>query len=139
MLEQDITTIRKERHSKTQEDFTPECVLNEMFKDIDTSLFTDFTKTFCDPCIGTGNIYLYVLNNRLKYCNTTEDIYNALSTMYGVELMEDNVIECKYRIIELLSKYNIDIQTVNKIIDNNIVCSDFFEWDFEKWCKKLNS
>lgn len=120
------TDIRKERHSITQEDFTPDEVLDVMFKDIDKSLFYDFQKTFCDPCIGIGNIYIYILKRRLKYCSTADDIYNAISSMYGMELMEDNVEECRSRIFEVIKKFksNIDENKIKLILRDNIVCCD---------------
>ena len=61
----------------------------------------------------------------------------AVKTLYGVELMQDNVDLCKDRIREVLrtNKVKID-KKVNDIIDHNFVCSDFFKWDFENWRSK---
>lgn len=129
MLKEDVTDKRKERHAETQEDFTPPEVLSVMFQHIDDNLYTDFSKTFCDPGTGTGNIFLYVLERRLHNCKTEEDKIRALSSMYGIELMQDNVDECKERIYKLVGK----TPEIEKIVNHNIVCSDFFKWDFENW------
>ena len=136
MLQENISTKRKERHKQTQEDFTPDNILNIMFEGIDKELYSDFSKTFCDPCMGNGNIYLYVLKKRLNYCKSSNDVNNALSTLYGVELMPDNVQETKDRIISLLveMKIQFDKKEALKIMDHNLVCSNFFKWDFENWC-----
>lgn len=135
MLEQDITQKRKDRHHITQEDFTPPEVIDILFKDIPQDLYTDFSKTFCDPCAGIGNIICFVLSERLKYCKSEKDIINALSTLYGVELMEDNVDELKDNIRNTIClKFEINnFDNINNVINNNFVCSDFFEWDFENW------
>lgn len=144
MLEQDITQKRKDRHHITQEDFTPPEVIDMLFKDIPQDLYTDFSKKFCDPCAGIGNILVYVLNKRLEYCKSENDILNALSTLYGVELMEDNLEELHYTLLNAIlinSKYNSDIfiSKIWEILKRNFICSDAMEWNFEKWEKKKSN
>ncbi len=139
MLKENISDIRKERHKITQEDFTPPEIVDILLQD-QNDLFTNFNKTFLDPCIGIGYIYIGVLNKRLNYCKTTSDILNAISTMYGTELMADNVEECKkniiYEIMKFTSSHNLDINEseVIKILNHNIICTDTFKWDYENWC-----
>ena len=62
----------------------------------------------------------------------------ALRTCYGVELMQDNVSETHSRVFGLLDALNIDYDkdTAMDIMYENLVCSDFFEWDFENWKPK---
>ena len=139
MLKEDITQIRKDRHKKTQEDFTPQEVLEVMFNGVDESLYINFKKTFCDPCIGTGNIYLWILEKRLENCKNANDVYKAISSMYGTELMADNVRECKRNILMTLLRFSADKdwdlkdKKIVNIIDKNIVCTDTFKWDYENW------
>ena len=97
MLEEDISDKRKNRHKQTQEDFTPISIVNTLLDLAPEDLFYNFSKTFCDPCIGSGNIAIEVLKRRFKHCKSEEDVYDALSTIYGVELMEDNVEECRQK------------------------------------------
>lgn len=136
------TDIRKERHKITQEDFTPPEIVNILLNN-QTDLFTNFSKTFCDPCIGIGFIYIEILKRRLKNCKTTDDIIKAVSTMYGTELMADNVDECKknilFEILKFTSSHNLDINDskIMKILNHNIVCTDTFKWDYENW-KPIN-
>ena len=94
--------------------------------------WADTTKTFIDPCFGSGNILMYIIWNRIEH---GIDWVTALRTCYGVELMPDNVQEAKDRIIELLKSLNIDFneQEARDIMNHNLVCSDFFKWDFENW------
>ena len=52
--------------------------------------------------------------------------------------MQDNVIETKsriYKLLDALDALNVqyDINIVQPILDKNLVCSDFFLWNFEEW------
>ena len=136
------TDVRKARHKQTQEDFTPPEVIDIMLQGQE-ELFKDFSKSFLDPCIGIGFIYIEVLKKRFEYCKNTDDILNAISTMYGTELMPDNVEECKkniiFEIMKFTSEHNMDINEskVLKVLNHNIVCTDTFKWDYENW-KPIN-
>ena len=52
--------------------------------------------------------------------------------------MQDNVYETHGRIIKLLDALDIDYDedVAFDIMLENLVCSDFFEWDFENWRRK---
>lgn len=135
MLEEDKNDARIARHKKAQEDFTPDVVLDVMFSDAD-KLFRDFSKTYCDPCAGNGNMLVYVLRKRLPYCKTKQDLYNAVSTLYGNELMEDNVKELYERMIFAVRDYaeqnHIEISRkeyciIYNKIKKNIICGDVFD------------
>lgn len=139
------TDVRKDRHHITQEDFTPPEIVDMLIEGQD-DLFNDFSKTFLDPCIGIGFIYIGVLKKRFDHCHTAKDILAAISTMYGTELMDDNVSECKDNIWNEISKFMADNNIkytgkhgtfrdkVTEILDHNIVCTDTFKWDYENWC-----
>ena len=94
--------------------------------------WSDQTKTLLEPCFGDGNFVVYIVWNRIQH---GIDWQTALKTLYGVELMADNVIETHDRVIDLLTKLGIefDERTARKIMKKNLVCSDFFKWDFEHW------
>lgn len=141
MLEQDKTDIRVARHKVTQEDFTPD-VINDIMFDDKQELFEDFTKTYCDPCAGIGNMLLYVLRKRLIYCKTKYDLYNAVKTLYGNELMEDNVQEIYNRMIFAVRDYaeanRIEVSrkeycVIFKRIKENIICGDVFALTSKTW------
>lgn len=134
MLKEDVNDKRKERHAVTQEDFTPERICRVMFDGAE-ELYTDFSKTLLDPCCGIGNLLLYCFKHRLNRCKNSEDIYAALSSLYGTELMEDNVAECKERFICAIksSKIKYDKEKIKVILDANIICTDSNDWDYENW------
>lgn len=123
---------RRKDNESTQEFFTPYEIVKQMADKIPDSTWQDPSKTFLEPCFGNGQFIVYIVYRRI---NSGIDWKTALSTLYGVELMQDNVDECKERVLDLLDKMNIkyDKSQAMKIMNKNLVCSDFFEWDFENW------
>lgn len=128
-----VTETRKARRkgkTGTQEFFTPESIVNEMCDKISEEDWSDPSKDFLEPCFGNGNFLIEILKRKMKYC----DWETALNHIWGVELMEDNVQECKERILEFLGLDKEDSIKAKQILDKHLVCSDFFKWDFENWC-----
>ena len=96
--------------------------------------FTDPSKTFCDPAAGNGNFLVVVLQRKLA---NNHPPLQALSTIYGVELMGDNVEEMKDRLlIELPSLTPEEAKEARRIVNHNIVCHDALTWDFDNWRPK---
>lgn len=133
----DGITRSKERITKNGEVFTPKALVEKMMDKIPVEKWSDPEATFLEPTFGSGNMLICMLERRIE--SGVEPI-QAVKTLYGVELMQDNVDLCKDRIREVLraNKVKID-KKVNDIIDHNFVCSDFFKWDFENWCSKEQS
>ena len=127
---------RKNRHNTsikdTHEFFTPYSIIKRMGDKIQDSDWADPTKTFLESSFGNGQFVVYIVWNRIQH---GVDWQTALKTLYGVELQLDNVLECHDRVIDLLTKLGIefDERTARKIMKKNLVCSDFFKWDFEHW------
>ena len=126
---------RKDKNKQqkgTQEFFTPYSIVKRMCDKIPDSDWEDPTKTFLESSFGNGQFVVYIVWNRIQH---GIDWQTALKTLYGVELMADNVLECHDRVIDLLTKLDIefDERTARKIMKKNLVCSDFFKWDFEHW------
>lgn len=140
MIEQllDLTNYELQRENRrkgvgsTQEFFTPYSIVKRMGDKISDSDWSDHTKTFLESSFGNGQFVVYIVWNRIQH---GVDWETALKTLYGVELMADNVIETHDRVIDLLTKLGIDFdeRTARKIMKKNLVCSDFFKWDFEHW------
>ena len=133
------TDTRLKRRKKTQEFYTPYSIIKKMIDKIEPEMWADLTKTFLDPAMGNGNIILGILYRRIVEHGV--DWRTALETLYGVELMQDNVDETKERIIDLLNKLNIeyDKDVAYEIMNHNLVCSNFFDWDFDNWCPIIKS
>jgi hypothetical protein len=90
-------TKSKKRIKKTGEVFTPEWLVDEMLDRLPLDLFKDPSKTYLDPACGTGNILVRVINKKIENGLTP---LQALQSTYGVDLMVDNVKECRTRLME---------------------------------------
>jgi hypothetical protein len=114
------------RIKQTAEVFTPTNlvlqILDELEKE-DTEIFTNPTKTFLDNSCGDGQFLCEVVIRKMEKSGCS--LEEALSTIYGVEFMEDNVIECKKR----LAGPNPTLEIL-EILDKNIVCSDAITYDY---------
>ena len=128
----DTRTARRKTGKNTNEFFTPYSIVKRMGDKIPDDDWADPTKTFLESSFGNGQFVVYIVWNRIQH---GVDWETALKTLYGVELMFDNVQECHDRIIDLLTKLGIDFdeRIARKIMKKNLVCSDFFKWDFEHW------
>ena len=116
----------RERQKATAEVFTPTEYVQEILDDEEKKspdMFTDWTKTYMDNSCGDGQILSEVVIRKMEQSNCT--LEQALSTTYGVELMEDNVELCKKR----LAGPN-PTQEILDILDNNIVCHDALTYDY---------
>ena len=124
---------RRKGPGGSQEFFTPSSLVSKMCDKIPPTDWSNPTKTFLEPCFGNGNFLVEIIRRRIV--DYSIDWKTVLNNLYGVELMPDNVQEAKDRIIELLKKLNIDFneQEARDIMNHNLVCSDFFKWDFENW------
>ena len=124
---------RLKRRKKTQEFYTPYSIIKKMIDKIEPEIWADPTKTFLDPAMGNGNIILGILYRRIVEYGI--DWKTALETCYGVELMQDNVYETHARVIKLFDALGIDYDedVAMDIMLKNLVCSDFFKWNFEEW------
>jgi len=108
------------RVKATGEVFTPTPLVQEVLDQLPSTVFTDFTKTFCDPSCGDGQFLGEVLIRKIEHGATFEQ---ALSTVYGVDLMEDNVRLCRERLL-------CGQQHLKHIVERNIVCHDALTYDY---------
>lgn len=129
----DIRKSRRKGSGGTQEFFTPSSLVSKMCDKIPSTDWSNPTKTFLEPCFGNGNFLVEIIRRRIV--DYSIDWKIVLNNLYGVELMSDNVQEAKDRIIELLKNLNINFneQEARDIMNHNLVCSEFFKWDFENW------
>jgi len=119
----------KLRIKQTAEVFTPQHLVMEMLNKLEQEnpeLFSDPTKTFIDNSCGDGEFLGEVVIMKMEKSGCS--LEQALSTTYGVDLMEDNVEECRKR----LSGPN-PTENILKIVKKNIVCHDglTYSYNFE--------
>ena len=85
----------EQRIRATAEHFTPTELVQKMLNSLPEELFSDSTKTFIDPACGDGQFLGEVLIKKLE---NGIDLTVALDTLYGVDIMRDNVDLCKKRL-----------------------------------------
>ena len=110
----------KARTKATGEVFTPTPLVQEILNQIPIEQFQDPTKTFLDPSCGDGQFLSEVLIKKMENGSTFEQ---ALSTIYGVDIMPDNVALCKDRLL-------CGQEHLRHIVDKNIVCADALQYDY---------
>ena len=116
----------KLRIKQTAEVFTPTQLVQEILDEIEEEtpeLFSDPTKTFLDNSCGDGQFLSEVVIRKMERCGCS--LEQALSTTYGVEMMEDNVIECKKRLAG-----PEPTERIIEILNKNIVCHDALTYDY---------
>jgi len=109
------------RIKSTGEVFTPTSLVHEILDTLDQSLFSDPTKTIIDPSgCGDGQLIGEALIRKLE---NGIDFETALSTIYGVDLMADNVELCRERLL-------CGREDLRYIVEKNIVCADALRYHF---------
>ena len=128
----DDRVSRRKGSGGTQEFFTPYSIVKKMCDKIPKEDWSNPGKTFCEPCFGNGNFILAIIYYRLLNGINWK---TTLKTLYGVELVESNVYETHGRIIKLFDALGIDYDedVAMDIMLRNLVCNDFFTWNFEEW------
>lgn len=98
---------------------------------------------FLEPACGTGNFLTEILNRKLKVVEAKyrrsqlefeRNIVAAVSSVYGIDILEDNVIECRRRLFEIVNqKYtalfkgkakNEVRKAIQFILEKNIIWGD---------------
>jgi hypothetical protein len=85
----------RSRVKATGEVFTPTPLVQEMLDQLPPTVFTDHTKTFLEPSCGDGQFLSEVIIRKMENGSSYEQ---ALATVYGIDLMLDNCIECIKRL-----------------------------------------
>jgi hypothetical protein len=119
----------KLRIKKTAEIFTPQPLVIEMLDNLENEtpeLFSDPDKTFIDNSCGDGEFLGEIVIRKMERSGCS--LEKALSTTYGVDIMEDNIEECKKRLAG-----PEPTPEILEILNKNIVCADglIYEYLFE--------
>ncbi|MGN8884559.1 methylase [Ligilactobacillus salivarius] len=154
----------KNRVQKYGEVFTPDGMVKKMLSEpsIQNKLH-DIHATFLEPSVGEGAFITEILHQKLTYVdeisNKSNWIKNTLwviASIYGIELLDDNLIIAKQNLVEVLSQHyqnfyqkklskNTDLyKSAGYIIDNNIVQGNTLKYTtnsgdliiFSEWIKR---
>ena len=117
-----MSGVERERNrvKATGEVFTSTPLVEEILDKMDQELFKDPTKTFLDPSCGDGQFLASVLYRKLQ---NGIDFETAISTIYGVDLMKDNVELCRERLL-------CGREDLRHIIEQNIVRADGLRYHY---------
>lgn len=106
------------------------------------------TATFLEPSCGSGNFLIEILRRKLALLQETKkekanyDFYLVLvmSSLYGVELLQDNAEECRERLfVEVQKSYPKKfitqeelhdrlIKSIRFVISQNIICGNALDY-----------
>ena len=109
-----------DRVKDTGEVFTPTELVQRTLKRIPVEDFKDPSKTFLDPSCGDGQFLGEILIKKIRY---GIDFETALSTLYGVDIMPDNVEFCRNHLLCGQEQYR-------HIVEKNIVCADALTYHY---------
>ena len=132
---------RQARRKQSAEDFTPSKLVNEMLDKLPKDQWKE-NITYCDPACGNGNMLIEVLKRKLSH---NHNPINALSSIYGTDIMQDNITECRLRLLKVIVGHikqkklpKPNTLELIKIVGKNIVCTPLerypngsLDYDFE--------
>lgn len=126
-------TKSKERVADFGEVFTAEKEVNAMLNLLPQTIWNKITNTFLEPACGTGNFLAEILSRKLdavlellsaKKIKKKHQAFNysfhavqAVSSIYGIEILTDNCNECRERLLNLFTEH---YQTNFKDADPNV-------------------
>jgi SAM-dependent methyltransferase len=100
--------------------FTPTELVLEILDQLPIEVWDD-GKTYLDPTCGNGQFLAAVLIIKQSLNHV-----NPLETIYGVDIMQDNVDECRQRLIDIAG----DNAHNWAIVEHNILCKDGLTYDY---------
>ena len=109
------------RVKATGEFFTPTELVDEILDSMDQTIFADPTKTFLDPACGDGQFLANVLYRKLQ---NGIDFETAIGTVYGIDLMPDNVLLCRERLL-------CGNDNLYHIVKKNIICANGLYYNYK--------
>lgn len=134
--------VSKKRVADHGEVFTGKREVNAML-DLVKHETENLESRFLEPACGTGNFLTEVLERKLsivqnRYRKIQLDYERnavlAVSSVYGIDLLPDNVAECRRRLFEIFNQSYSDIyrrrareecrDAVRYILHRNIICGD---------------
>jgi hypothetical protein len=110
--------------TKHGEVFTPDFLVERMLKMTPENVWDDPNKTFLEPSCGNGNFIIAIIRKKIRHGSTIEQ---AIQTTFGVDILEDNIQECRQRVFDEFLWWLSDSEPLKKIIEENIICKNFLK------------
>ena len=137
-IEVEAITKSKERVKELGEVFTPAKTVSEMLDKLSAKSWAHDCAVL-EPTCGTGNFLVQILQRKIDAGATP---LQALSTLYGVDIMKDNVVESRKRLFQIALNNYLELDNISsalKTLKRNIIVGNTFEMDFDlDWpCTRL--
>ena len=136
----------KKRVTDYGEVFTSDRELNAML-DLVKNETERIDSRFLEPACGNGNFLAEILKRKLSIVETRSGANQiewernsiiAISSLYGVDILEDNTLECRERLYTLFSKIYIDkfginvklelLKSAKFLLERNILWGDALDF-----------
>lgn len=114
--EKSVSERREDRQKQTAEVFTPRKLVNQILAKLPKEVWKK-GKTFCDPACGNGNLLILVLERKI---NRGHKPLEALRCIYGVDIMRDNIRECRMRLLKVVSLWETITEEHIRTVFKNI-------------------
>lgn len=137
-----LQTKSKQRIADHGEVYTSEREVKAML-DLVADQFVRPETSFLEPACGTGNFLVEILRRKLDavgrkhkkvQLDYEKNAVTAVASLYGIELLPDNVEECRDRLLDIFQNHYQTafpktfktecLHTVRYILSKNIVCGD---------------
>jgi hypothetical protein len=110
----------KQRVKDAGEVFTPSFLVEKMLDGFPPEAWSK-DKNWLEPTCGNGNFILGIINRKI---DKRFSFIEAVNTTFGMDIMEDNIVECRQRIYQQAALYDVkrDLWAeIVCIVSNNIV------------------
>lgn len=117
---------KKRRIQKYGEVFTPQKTVVEMCDMLEVEnpgCFEPHT-TFLEPTCGDGAFVIEILRRKFELCRTRSDYTDALKSVYGMEIQQDNVERCVANVLALCEEFFRPTKAEREIINDHIIMCD---------------
>jgi hypothetical protein len=114
----------EERVKNLGEVFTPRELVLELLNELPEDRWSNPNETFIDPACGNGNFLVEIFIKRL---DSNIDPMTAAETLYGIDIMPDNISECHKRIREVAMSTSVDMSEFDEVLQRNIVVGNSLE------------
>jgi len=123
-----IIDKKQYRIKRNGEIFTPIELVNKLISALPKEVWQN-DKTFLDPACGNGNLLIAVLWHKIERGHNPLE---ALRSIYGVDIMPDNIKDCRIRLLKLISIFQIVTEDHIKAVLTNVVwvSKGSLEYDF---------
>lgn len=113
----------KQRKKDFGEVYTPAWLVKDMCNLIPK---WEIATRVLEPSCGSGNFLVEILERKLALCHTGDDVIAALKSIYGIDLLPDNVLQAKERLWNMLIASGIpfDVEVATIVLNCNIQQGD---------------